>query len=147
MDGWWKRRGGKVGRQRGGSQRDRRVSSPKAERREEDRLEALRVEDEQESGQAGGGDTWGGSDEEVGVGPRFSFLWTDCTVVAVAFIQLDDGQAACMRKTAATHLLSSPNPVVLELRILANDGADLRFAFLRGRWSRSWDSIKAQAKR
>ena len=71
--------------------------------------------------------------------------WTDFTIAAVAFIQPDDVQAAFMRKTAA-HLLSSPNPAVLELRILANHGADPRFAFLRGRWSRSWDSIKAQAR-
>ena len=114
------------------------------EKSREDRLEALRAEDEQESERAGGGDTWGGSDEEVGVGPRFLFLWTDFTIFAVAFTQLDDAQAAFMRKTAA-HILSSPNPAVLELRILANHGADPRFAFLRGRWSRSWDSIKAQA--
>jgi len=49
-----------------------------------------------------------------------------------------------MRKTA-THLLSSPNPAMLEMRILANYGADKRFAFLRGRWTRSWKLIKAQS--
>lgn len=50
-----------------------------------------------------------------------------------------------MRRTA-THLLSSPNPAQLEMRILANYGSDKRFAFLRGRWSRKWNLIKIKAR-
>ena len=50
-----------------------------------------------------------------------------------------------MRRTA-THLLSSLNPAQLEMRILANYGSDKRFAFLRGRWSRGWNLIKAKAR-
>jgi hypothetical protein len=50
-----------------------------------------------------------------------------------------------MRRTA-THLLSSPNAAQLEMRILANYGSDKRFAFLRGRWSRRWNLIKAKAR-
>ena len=50
-----------------------------------------------------------------------------------------------MRRTA-THLLSSPNPAQLEMRILANYGSDKRFAFLRGRWIRKWNLIKAKAR-
>lgn len=50
-----------------------------------------------------------------------------------------------MRRTA-THLLGSPNAAQLEMRILANHGADSRFAFLKGRWSRSWRSLKARAR-
>ena len=46
-----------------------------------------------------------------------------------------------MRRTAI-HLHSSPNPAQLEMRILANHGADKRFAFLRGRWSRAWRLVK-----
>ncbi len=46
-----------------------------------------------------------------------------------------------MRRTAI-HLHSSPNPAQLEMRILANHGADKRFAFLRGRWSRAWKLMK-----
>lgn len=42
-----------------------------------------------------------------------------------------------MRRTA-THIISSPNPAQLEMRILANYGGDRRFAFLRGRWARAW---------
>ena len=49
-----------------------------------------------------------------------------------------------MRRTA-THLLASPNPAQLEMRILANHGADRRFAFLRARWSRAWRLAKAKA--
>ena len=50
-----------------------------------------------------------------------------------------------MRRTA-THLSSSPNAAQLEMRILANYGSDRRFAFLRGRWSRRWNVIKAKAR-
>ncbi|KAL7414650.1 hypothetical protein BDY24DRAFT_414361 [Mrakia frigida] len=47
-----------------------------------------------------------------------------------------------MRHTS-TSLLSSPSPRVLELRILANHGADPRFAFMRGRWKNVWDGLLA----
>ncbi|KAF8742555.1 hypothetical protein AX14_003589 [Amanita brunnescens Koide BX004] len=47
----------------------------------------------------------------------------------------DDVQKELMRRTAV-HLHSSPNPAQLEMRILANHGADKRFAFLRRRWPR-----------
>ena len=50
-----------------------------------------------------------------------------------------------MRRTA-THVLSSPNPAQLEMRILANHGADARFAFLKGRWARAWRLAKAHAQ-
>ena len=50
-----------------------------------------------------------------------------------------------MRRTA-THVLSSPNPAQLEMRILANHGADPRFAFLRGRWARAWRLAKSKIK-
>ncbi|KAG5645301.1 hypothetical protein DXG03_006490 [Asterophora parasitica] len=65
---------------------------------------------------------WGGSDEEP-----------------------DDPQRELMRRTA-THLLTSPNPAQLEMRILANHGGDHRFAFFRGRWSRAWLLLKAKVK-
>ena len=32
------------------------------------------------------------------------------------------------------------------MRILANHGADRRFAFLRGRWSRAWNAAKDAAR-
>ncbi|KAK7033916.1 hypothetical protein VNI00_012540 [Paramarasmius palmivorus] len=67
-------------------------------------------------------DVWGGSDEEP-----------------------EEPQKDFMRRTAK-HILSSPNPAQLEMRILANHGADKRFAFLRGRWSRSWQVIKAKLR-
>lgn len=50
-----------------------------------------------------------------------------------------------MRRTA-THILNSPNPAQLEMRILANHGADKRFAFLRGRWSRAWKITKGRIR-
>jgi len=70
-------------------------------------------------------DTWGGSDEEV-----------------------DEKQQVLMDRTAS-HIFSSPDPKMLEIRILANHGQDPRFAFLRprGRWRRAWERAKAQASR
>ncbi|KAF8151765.1 hypothetical protein B0H34DRAFT_728932 [Crassisporium funariophilum] len=91
------------------------------ERTREERLKARMEEDgvqedEQED------DIWGGSDEEP-----------------------DEPQKDLMRRTA-THLLTSPNAAHLEMRILANHGGDRRFAFLRGRWSRTWNVMKAKAR-
>jgi len=48
-----------------------------------------------------------------------------------------------MRRTA-THLISSPNPEQLEMRILANHGQDARFSFLRGRWKSAWLRLKEE---
>lgn len=59
--------------------------------------------------------------------------------------QPDEPQRELMRRTA-THVLSSPNPAQLEMRILANHGADGRFAFLKGRWARAWRLTKAHAQ-
>ena len=42
--------------------------------------------------------------------------------------------------------MASPNAAQLEMRILANHGADQRFAFLRGRWSRAWKLAKGHAR-
>ena len=42
--------------------------------------------------------------------------------------------------------MSSPNPAQLEMRILANHGADKRFAFLRGRWARTWKTAKGRIR-
>ncbi|KAG1769074.1 hypothetical protein EV702DRAFT_1203055 [Suillus placidus] len=87
------------------------------DRNREDRLRALAKTDESEQL-----DLWGGSDEEP-----------------------DNIQSELMKRTAL-HLLSSPNPAQLEMRILANHGADKRFAFLRGRWSRAWRMTKERLR-
>lgn len=58
-------------------------------------------------------------------------------------LQPDESQKQLMKRTA-NHLISSPNAAQLEMRILANHGADKRFAFLRGRWSRFWKLTKIQ---
>lgn len=47
-----------------------------------------------------------------------------------------------MVRTSA-HIRGSPNPALLEMRILANHGSDPRFAFLRDRWKRRWQALKA----
>lgn len=47
----------------------------------------------------------------------------------------------------ATSLLSSPNPSLLELRILANHASDPRFEFIRGRYKTTWERLKADARR
>ncbi|KAH9916625.1 uncharacterized protein B0H18DRAFT_884683, partial [Fomitopsis serialis] len=88
----------------------------------EDRLRALRSEAEAEADEQPAEEQWGGSDEEP-----------------------DETERDLMRRTAS-HVLSSPNPAQLEMRILANHGADRRFAFLKGRWSRAWRLAKTHAR-
>ncbi|KAG8895860.1 hypothetical protein FRB99_000312 [Tulasnella sp. 403] len=65
-------------------------------------------------------DTWGDSDEEP-----------------------DEPQLLLMTRTA-THIRNSPNRTLLEMRILANHGADPRFAFLKGRWKKRWSSLLSE---
>ncbi|KAI0755659.1 hypothetical protein C8Q74DRAFT_1304866 [Fomes fomentarius] len=91
------------------------------DRDREARLKALRAEAGADDG-VNAQEEWGGSDEEP-----------------------EDAQRELMRRTAA-HLLITPNPAQLEMRILANHGADQRFAFLRGRWSRAWRLAKGKAR-
>ncbi|KAL8281533.1 hypothetical protein RQP46_006217 [Phenoliferia psychrophenolica] len=59
----------------------------------------------------------------------------------------DATQLAMMQKLHLT-LLASPSPSVLEIRILANHGADPRFSFLRkgGKWREIWEDIRAPKK-
>jgi hypothetical protein len=64
----------------------------------------------------------------------------------VHFLQPDEAQTELMKKTAQ-HVLSAPNAAQLELRILANHGADKRFAFLKGRWSQAWKRIRTAAQK
>ncbi|KAL5501109.1 hypothetical protein ACEPAH_9496 [Sanghuangporus vaninii] len=85
-----------------------------------ERLAALRAAGD-ESVSSEDADPWGGSDEEP-----------------------DAAQTLLMERTAA-HLQTSPDRTRLTARILANHGADRRFAFLRGRWSRAWLRAKAKA--
>ena len=109
------------------------------DRGREERLMALAVIDGQEEDP----DPWGGSDEEVTYLlsiPCRSF-WSFLTSAA----QPDEAQRELMRRTAS-HIISSPNPGQLEMRILTNYGTDKRFAFLRGRWSRVWRTEKERAK-
>ncbi|KAG8760446.1 hypothetical protein FRC11_000400 [Ceratobasidium sp. 423] len=94
------------------------------EKERQDRLRALAEEDEVNGRRAEPPEAlWGGSDEEP-----------------------DDVQADLMRRTA-THIRASPNPTQLEMRILANHGADPRFAFLRGRWKRAWARMRQEQVR
>ena len=51
-----------------------------------------------------------------------------------------------MRRTAA-HVVRATNDAQLRARILAHHGADVRFAFLRGRWGRAWARVQADANR
>ncbi|ORY62856.1 hypothetical protein BCR35DRAFT_334818 [Leucosporidium creatinivorum] len=52
-------------------------------------------------------------------------------------------QLLLMHKLHLT-LLTSPDPSLLEIRILANHGTDPRFSFLRkgGKWSDVWEGIR-----
>ncbi|KAI6119162.1 hypothetical protein EDD16DRAFT_1582867 [Pisolithus croceorrhizus] len=89
----------------------------------EERMRAILARDRERDGATEeDSDVWGGSDEEP-----------------------DETQKELLRRTAV-HIISSPNPAQLEMRILANHGADKRFAFLRGRWSRAWKVTKELAR-
>ncbi|KAG8876721.1 hypothetical protein FRB97_003981 [Tulasnella sp. 331] len=85
-------------------------------------LEAQEAEERQRSGATAFADedVWGGDDEEPTSQPQLDLM-----------------------SRTAKHILSSPNPTQLESRILANHGMDPRFAFLRGRWKRRWEAVKA----
>ena len=50
-------------------------------------------------------------------------------------------------KHTAKSISTSPNPQILEMRILANHASDERFAFLRGRWPDAWVSVKERLRR
>ncbi|KAI5996945.1 hypothetical protein EDD15DRAFT_2246890 [Pisolithus albus] len=89
----------------------------------EERMRVILARDRERGGWvAEDSGVWGGSDEEP-----------------------DESQKELIRRTAV-HIISSPNPAQLEMRILANHGADKRFAFLRGRWSRAWKVAKELAR-
>ncbi|KAL4062427.1 hypothetical protein V8B97DRAFT_1877743, partial [Scleroderma yunnanense] len=91
------------------------------DRGREERIRAI-LEREGKKDTGDDSDVWGGSNEEP-----------------------DEAQKELLRRTAA-HIASSPNPAQLEMRILANHGADRRFAFLKGRWSRAWRTAKEAAR-
>ncbi|KAH0835557.1 hypothetical protein J3R83DRAFT_9260 [Lanmaoa asiatica] len=106
------------------------------DRGREERLRILATMDGQEEDP----DPWGGSDEEVTHRTPLYFFRS-----LTSAVQPDETQKELIRRTAS-HVISSPNPAQLEMRILANYGTDKRFAFLRGRWSRVWRTEKERAK-
>lgn len=108
------------------------------EKTREERLKARREEDGESEEEEP--DVWGGSDEEVR-----SYSAIGSFLSSLHLIQPDETHKELMRRTAK-HLLTSPNPAQLEMRILANHGGDKRFAFLRGRWSRAWKVTKGKAR-
>ncbi|WVQ99277.1 hypothetical protein IAU59_006409 [Kwoniella sp. CBS 9459] len=52
---------------------------------------------------------------------------------------------ATMQHTARA-IYSSPNPSILEMRILTNHAKDERFEFLKGRYKAAWDKVKQKLK-
>ncbi|WVW83775.1 hypothetical protein I302_105796 [Kwoniella bestiolae CBS 10118] len=53
---------------------------------------------------------------------------------------------ALMQHTSRA-IFSSPNPSVLELRILTNHAKDERFEFLKGRYKSTWERIKGELRK
>ena len=123
------------------------------DRDREARLRAIRAEEGDDAGERDPREDWGGSDEEARLHSHShapALIYFHLTAIArintpYTNIQPDDAEHELMRRTAA-HILVSPNPAQLEMRILANHGADPRFAFLRGRWSRAWRLTKGKAR-
>lgn len=108
-----------------------------------ERMEALRLrmaqeaKDEEEREQAKEKpEVWGGHDEEVSIGQSPSPIKTSCDP-----IQPPAAIRTLMEHTAKS-LLTSPNPQVLELRILTHHAGDARFSFLKGRYKDTWEAIK-----
>ena len=86
------------------------------------------------------------SDEEVRVSDALRLIdILRISHLALNVKQPDTAQKDLMQRTAL-HIQSSPNPAQLEMRILANHGADHRFAFLRGRWSKHWKAATDHAR-
>jgi len=105
----------------------------------EERLRALEVLEPADEPQ----ETCWESDEEVRVSEPLSLIHGSNLPLGVK--QPDKVQKDLMQRTAL-HIQSSPNPAQLEMKILANHGADHRFAFLRGRWSRCWKATTDHAR-
>jgi hypothetical protein len=106
----------------------------------EHRLKALQDEGGQAPATEETSDTLS-EDKEV-----FSLLFLLSRILILTrFTQPDDAQRELMYRTAR-HLAASDNPAQLEMRILANHGADRRFCFLRGHWPEVWDKIKKDFK-
>lgn len=55
-------------------------------------------------------------------------------------------QISTLMSHTATCIFSSPNPSLLEMRILTHHSTDERFAFLRGRWKNAWEKVKGDIK-
>lgn len=55
-------------------------------------------------------------------------------------------QISTLMSHTATCVFSSPNPSLLEMRILTHHSTDERFAFLRGRWKHAWEKVKGDIK-
>lgn len=55
-------------------------------------------------------------------------------------------QIRTLMSHTATSIFSSPNPSLLEMRILTHHSTDERFAFLRGRWRNAWEKVKGNIK-
>lgn len=55
-------------------------------------------------------------------------------------------QISTLMSHTATCIFSSPNPSLLEMRILTHHSTDERFAFLRGRWKNAWEKVKGNIK-
>ncbi|KAI6119150.1 hypothetical protein EDD16DRAFT_1582737 [Pisolithus croceorrhizus] len=106
----------------------------------QERMRAILARDRERDGATEeDSDVWGGSDEEV-LSPLSTLLYC-----IWSSLQPDETQKELFRRTAV-HIMSSPNPAQLEMRILANHGADKRSAFLRGGWSRAWKVAKELAR-
>ncbi|KAK0233130.1 hypothetical protein IW262DRAFT_1451689 [Armillaria fumosa] len=83
----------------------------------EERLRARLAEDGEEDQQ------WGGSDEEP-----------------------EDSVKEVMRRTAKL-ILSAANPTQMEMKVLVDFGdKQPAFAFMKGRWSRAWKTVKATTR-
>ncbi|KAI0710898.1 hypothetical protein C8Q76DRAFT_798414 [Earliella scabrosa] len=85
----------------------------------------------------------GDSDEEVD--PRAEWGGSESLSMTSLLYSLISFSPSSSNSNLAP-LPRSPTTPSLDMRILANHGADPRFAFLRGRWSRAWRIAKGKTR-
>ena len=111
----------------------------KEKKKEDDSRE---MEKEGESGKGKGkGKGWGGDDETVSLSAEISHgrgLMDD--------LKPSSAISTLMLHTAAS-FSSSPNPRLLEMRIMTHHANDERFDFLRGRYKTTWMKVKEEVRR
>ncbi|KAJ9123075.1 hypothetical protein QFC22_001264 [Naganishia vaughanmartiniae] len=113
----------------------------------ERRVEALRArmadeEEERRRDERPADDVWGGNDEEVCAFTTISDATHPHQYFRYVIVSKPPEAIKTLMRHTYKSLAASPNPQVLELRILTHHSGDARFSFLKGRYKATWEAIK-----